>query len=253
MKKDIVRQMLVVLAVVVTITINALADILPINGLGTGQISDNFKVFFVPAGYVFSIWGIIYLGLIAYAVFQALPSQRENPRMRSTAWLFILSSLANCAWIFLWHYQLFALTLLAMTTLFVSLILVYLLLGIGSGQKVAAVEKWMVRVPFSIYLGWVTVATIANVTSVLDYVKWNGWGIAPQVWAVIMLGVAVVVAALMAFSKRDVAFLAVLVWAFAGIAVKFQTTVLVYTAALLATILVALMTVYAFLARKTVR
>jgi hypothetical protein len=252
MKKDNLRQILVALAVLVTIVINALADILPINGLGTGAISDAFKVFFVPAGYVFSIWGLIYIGLMAYAVFQALPSQTENPRMRSTGGLFILSSLANCAWIFLWHYKLFTLTLVAMITLLVSLILIYLRLGIGSGNKVSRGETWAVRIPFSVYLGWITVATIANVTDVLYNLQWSGWGIAPQIWSAIMLGVAVIVAVWMALSKRDVAYLAVLVWAFAGIAVKFPagSSGLVNTSATVAAVMAALLVVYSLVFKK---
>ena len=103
--KNIVRQIAVVLITIITITINILANALPINGLNTGQISDTFKVFFVPAGYVFSIWGIIYIGLIAYAVYQALPAQRENPRLQATGWWVVLGGLANCAWIFLWQYE----------------------------------------------------------------------------------------------------------------------------------------------------
>ena len=248
MKKGLFRQLVVLLAVAATITINALADILHINGLGTGQISNQFKVFFVPAGYVFSIWGIIYLGFIAYAIFQLLPSQRENPRLKAIAGLFVLSCLANCAWIFLWHYLLFGWTLVAMFVLLVSLILIYLRLGIGN-RSTSRAETWMVRVPFSVYLGWVSVATIANVTSVLDFVHWSGWGIQPQVWAAIMLAVGVLLAGLMAFTRRDVAFLLVLVWAFSGIAVKFPTTPVVYYAAWFAAGIAALLIVVTFFLR----
>ena len=85
--KDITRQILVILSVLVTLVVNILANALPLNGQNTGQISDRFNVYFVPAGYVFSIWGFIYIGLIAYAIFQALPSQRENPRLRRVGYL----------------------------------------------------------------------------------------------------------------------------------------------------------------------
>ena len=112
--KDITRQILVVLSVIITIVMNFLANALPLNGLNTGEISDRFKVYFVPAGYVFSIWGLIYIGLIAYAIFQALPSQRENPRLRKTGYLAAASGLANIAWLFLWHYEQFPLTQVAM-------------------------------------------------------------------------------------------------------------------------------------------
>jgi hypothetical protein len=243
MKNNRLNQILVILGVVVTLTINTLADVLPINGLGTGTISDQFQVYFVPAGYVFSIWGLIYLGLIAYAVFQALPAQRDNPRLKGIVGWFLLSSAANSAWIFLWHYLLFGWTLVAMVVLLVSLIVIYLKLGIGRAP-VSSGEKWFVRLPFSIYLGWITVATIANVTDVLKWVNWSGWGIAPQTWAVIMLVVAVVVAALMTFTRRDGAYLLVLIWAFAGIAVKFPSEPLVSTAAWIASTLSALFFVY---------
>ena len=166
--KDTLRQISVILTILATIVVNGLANALPINGLNTGEISDRFRVYFVPAGYVFSIWGLIYLGLVAFAIFQALPSQRENPRLRATGWWISLGGLANIAWIFLWHYQQFPLTLIAMLVLLATLIITYLRLGIGE-TTVPAAETWAVRLPFSIYLGWITVATVANVTSLLDF------------------------------------------------------------------------------------
>lgn len=220
--KNLLRQISVIVTILVTLIINVLADLLPINGLNTGAISDTFHVYFVPAGYVFSIWGLIYIGLIAYAVFQALPSQKENPRLQSTGWWVVLGSLANCAWIFLWHYELFVGTLGAMLILLATLIAVYLRLGINR-FKVSTGETWAVRVPFSIYLGWITVATIANVTDVLDYIGWNQFGISAAVWMVVILAAVLVITGLMNFLRRDVAFAGVLLWALAGIAVKFPS------------------------------
>ena len=219
MKNHLIRQWINVLAVFLTITVNVLANALPLNGLNTGEISDRFQVFFVPAGYVFSIWGLIYLGLVAYAVFQALPAQRDNPRLRSIDGFFVLSSMANVVWIFLWHYEYFVWTLVAMLTLLLSLIAIYLRLDIGR-RKVSVQERWLVHLPFSVYLGWITVATIANITSVLDYLNWSGWGIIPVVWTVIMLAAALVIAGIVAWQRSDFAYLLVLVWAFIGIAVK---------------------------------
>jgi len=218
--KDILRQLAVIVTVVVTLVVNVLADVLPINGLNTGQISDGFQVYFVPAGYVFAIWGVIYLGLIAYTVFQALPAQRANPRLRATGWWVALGGLANSAWIFFWHYQQFPLTLVAMLVLLATLIITYVRLGIGRAP-VSAGETWAVRLLFSIYLGWITVATVANVTDVLDYLQWNRFGIAPEIWMSIVLAAVLVIAALMNFTRRDVAYAAVILWALAGIAVKF--------------------------------
>lgn len=214
------QKLAVIISILITLVVNILANALPINGLNTGQISDRFNVYFVPSGYVFSIWGLIYIGLIAYGIFQALPAQRDNPRLRATGWWIVLGGLANSAWIFLWHYEQFPATLLAMFLLLTTLIITYLRLGIGR-QKVSKAETWAVRVPFSIYLGWITVATVANVTSVLDFIKWDRFGLAPETWMVIMLAVVLIITLLMIFTRRDAAFTTVILWALAGIGLKF--------------------------------
>src|SRR5512139_1923756 len=99
MSKDTIRQYVNLLSVLLALIVNILASALPLNGQNTGAISDRFQVLFVPAGYVFAIWGLIYIGLIAFGVYQALPSQRENPRLRRVGYLFALSCLANIAWL----------------------------------------------------------------------------------------------------------------------------------------------------------
>jgi hypothetical protein len=233
MNRDIVRQILVIIAAFTTVIFNIVANALPLNGLNTGDISDRFKIFFVPAGYVFSIWGLIYLGLIAYAIYQVLPAQRENPRLRSIGYIFILSCAANIAWLYMWHYEIFNYTLVAMLVLLISLIAIYLRLDIGRGE-VSNGEKWAVHIPFSIYLGWITVATIANATQLLYYLDWNGWGISPEIWTAIMLAAGVVISALMSFTRADVAYSLVLVWAYIGIAVMHGETTLVATSAMIA-------------------
>jgi len=233
-KRDRIRQIVNVGSLLLTIAANGLANALPLNRLTTGEISDRFDVYFVPAGYVFSIWGLIYLALSAFAAFQALPSQRKNPRLRSVGYLFALSCAANVGWLFLWHYEVFPLTIVAMVALLLFLIAIYQRLEIGR-TDVSPSEIWFARVPFSIYLGWVTVATIANATSLLDYWNWGGWGIRPEIWTVIMLAVATGLTAAVTFTRGDVAYGAVIVWAFAGIGVKHTGTPLVSTAAWVAT------------------
>jgi hypothetical protein len=218
--KDNLRQITVILTILVTLVTNWLAVSIPLGGISTGQISDGFKVYFVPAGYVFSIWGLIYLGLIAYGIFQALPSQHENPRLRATGWWVALGGLANSAWIFLWQYHFFPVTLAAMLVLLASLIITYLRLGIGR-SSVPAAENWTTRLTFSIYLGWITVATVANVTDVLDYLKWDRFGIAPETWMVIVLAAVLAITMSMLAARRDIAFTLVILWALAGIAIKF--------------------------------
>ncbi len=232
MNRDTVRQILVLIVALATIIFNIIANALPLNDLNTDEISDRFQIFFVPAGYVFSIWGLIYLGLIAYAIFQILPAQRENPRLRKIGYIFILSCLANIAWLFLWHYEIFEFTLIAMLVLLFSLIAIYLRLDIGRGE-VSTGEKWAVHIPFSIYLGWITVATIANTTQLLYFLDWNGWGIRPEIWTVIMLAAGVLISAMMSLTRADTAYSLVLVWAYVGIAVKHADTPLVANSALI--------------------
>jgi len=232
------RQGIIFLAILATIIVNVLANALPFNGLTTGEISDRFKVYFVPAGYVFSIWGVIYLGLIAFAIYQALPQQQQNPRLQRIGFLPVITAMANMAWIVLWHYEHFLWTVPVMLVLLASLILTYLRLDIGRTRP-TVVERWSVDIPTSIYLGWITVATIANVTALLDFIHWNGLGIAPEIWTVIMLAVATLVAAVVSISRRDTAYLLVLVWAFVGIAVKTPGIAPVTPAAFIAALVVA--------------
>jgi hypothetical protein len=247
--KDILRQISVIVSVLATLLVNFLANALPINGQTTGQISDRFNVYFVPAGYVFSIWGLIYIGLIAYTIFQALPAQRANPRLRATGWWIALGGVANSIWIFLWHYNQFPLTLIAMLVLLATLIVTYLRLGIGR-TAVSPSERWAVHLPFSIYLGWITVATVANVTSLLDYLKWGGFGLAPELWMGIVLAAVLVIAVLMNFTRRDVAYAAVILWALAGISVKHAAVAAVAVPTWITFGLVALTLVAAFFIHK---
>ena len=228
------------LATVVALTVNVLASTLPLNGKNTGAISDQFKVFFVPAGYVFAIWGVIYIGWLAFSIYQLLPAQRSNPRLQRIGWLYALSGLLNAGWLFTWHYELFPLSVVVMLALLVTLIAIYLRLDNGRVQ-VSTVEKWCVNIPFSVYLGWISVATIANITDLLYYWRWDGFGIAPEMWAVIMLLVATVLALTMALTRGDVAYLSVFVWSFVGIAVKQSATPLVANTAWAMMVLVALM------------
>lgn len=205
--------------VIVALVVNGLANALPLNGQSTGALSDKFKVFFVPAGYVFAIWGVIYIALIAFTIYQLLPGQRDNPRLARIGWLFAFSNLANAAWLFTWHYELLPLSVVVMLSLLLSLIAIYVRLDIGRA-RVTTIEKWCVDIPFSIYLGWISVATIANITDLLYAWKWDGFGIAPELWAAVMLVVASALALVMTWTRRDLAYLLVIIWSFVGIAIK---------------------------------
>jgi len=140
MNRDALRQYANLLVTIVTIVFNGLANALPLNGQSTGQISDRFQVYFVPAGYVFSIWGLIYIGWLAFAIYQLLPAQRDNPRLRRVGYLFVWSGVANMAWLFFWHYEYFILTVVVMLILLLLLIAIYLRLQIRKVQ-VASLER----------------------------------------------------------------------------------------------------------------
>lgn len=209
------RQWITILATLATITVNVLANTLPINGLNTGDISDRFDIYFVPAGYVFAIWGVIYIGWVVYSIFQALPSQADNPILKKIAPWYWISSLGNIAWIFLWHYEVFAFTLLFMVLILVSLLVINRALAGVEGQT-----KWYVKLPFSLYLGWISVATVANVSQWLYFFNWSGWGIQPATWAVIMLAIASLLGILMAWLENDTFYTLVLIWALIGITIS---------------------------------
>lgn len=248
--KDTLRQIANLVTVIIALTVNILASALPLNGQNTGEISDRFQVYFVPAGYVFAIWGIIYIGWIAFIIYQFRASQKESPRLRRLGYLFALSNLANAAWLFSWHYNYFGLSVIIMLTLLGLLIASYLRLDVNR-TSVSPAERWSVDIPFSVYLGWITVATVANVTDLLYLIEWSGFGIAPQVWAVIMIVVASVVGFLMTLTRRDAAYLFVLVWSFIGIAVKQAATANVATTAWIAASLMLVAVVYSLTRRRT--
>ncbi len=251
MSKDTLRQAANILSVVLALAVNVLASALPLNGQNTGAISDRFKVYFVPAGYVFAIWGLVYIGWIAFAIYQALPAHKQEERLRRLGWLFALSGVFNAAWLFCWHYNRFGLSVLVMLVLLGLLIASYLRLDVGR-RRVSAAQKWCVDIPFSIYLGWITVATVANISDWLYSVHWDGFGIAAPAWAVIMLIFATLLGFLMAWTRRDAGYLFVLVWAFIGIAAKQADTPLVAMTAWITAGVALLLALYAIVERRRI-
>jgi hypothetical protein len=250
--KDTLRQLANLVSMLFALTVNILASALPLNGQNTGEISDRFKVFFVPAGYVFAIWGVIYIGWIAFSIFQFRSSQKESLRLRRLGYLFALSGIANAAWLFTWHYNFFGLGVVVMLSLLGLLIASYLRLNVNR-TSVSRTEWLSVDLPFSVYLGWITVATVANVTDWLYLVNWSGFGIAATTWAVIMIAVASVVGLLMALTRRDAGYLFVLVWSFVGIALKQVTAPDVVIAAWIAAALALGLALFALSRRASVQ
>lgn len=222
------------------LVVNALANALPLNGKNTGEISDSYPVLFTPAGYVFSIWGLIYIALIGFAVFQALPAQRANDRINRIGGWFALSNVLNMAWLFAWHWEVLWLSVVFMVGLLACLLVIYTRLEIGLHARTSPMEQTMVDFPFSLYLGWISVATIANVSAALYASGWNGFGLAPQVWTVIMIIVAAVLGLLMIQRRNALAYPAVLIWALIGIRVRPDQNETVGTAAAAAAFLILL-------------
>lgn len=209
-----------VLAFVLTVVVNSLAGgTTLLGGKLTSEISDANPTLVTPAGYVFSIWGIIYVLLGMFVVFQALRSQVGKDFHERIGWFFVLSSLLNIVWLFLWQYEYLSLSVVVMFLLLASLIAVYLRLKIGK-SKVALREKLAVHVPFSVYLGWITIATIADVSVTLVSVNWDGFGISQEMWAVLVVVVALLITLLVVATRKDVAYGLVIIWALLGIAVK---------------------------------
>lgn len=208
------------------ISINFLANILPINGQTTGEISNRLPVLFTPARYVFSIWSLIYVLLIGWLVGMWRIRNIGDTLFEKRSLFFILSCMFNISWIFLWHYEYFLLTVPVMIALLASLLMLYLTYPAQDNRLTS-------RLPISIYLGWISVATITNISYVITVYQWSGWGLSDPLWAVIMMTAGTALALHIRFHHSDIAYVLVFIWAYIGIAVHngFEE-LLVMTAAL---------------------
>ncbi len=206
----------------IMVTVNYLANALPLNHLNTGQLSDKYPNLFVPAGITFSIWGIIYLVLgifVFYSLYQALTKRTVFPAYQRLGLLFFLTCLANAGWIFAWHYEHLILSLLVMLTLLVLLIAIYQKLENRSpGEKTP--DKFPARTPFSLYLAWICVATVANAIAVLVDYNWNRFHLSEQFWTVVALALLTVLTIFFILKKRDLIYSLTIIWALLGILYK---------------------------------
>lgn len=216
-------QVLNVIGYIIMLTLNFLAVSLPLNGKSTGELSDKYPNLFVPAGATFSIWGIIYLLLLIFTVFQASTlfsekSSRVNTIVQKIGIWYFVSSLLNASWIMVWHYELVPISVAVMLVMLLSLIIVNFAIYNGSAH-LTPWERFVTKAPFGVYLGWICVATIANVTSWLTGIGWQG-GFEQDTWAVIMIAVGGIIT-FIAASRLQNAYLALaVVWAFGGIIAK---------------------------------
>lgn len=249
--QDIFRQVLNLTAILSAFGINVLANVVPFNGLTIGEISNTVfrEVLITPANYAFAIWGLIYLGLITFGVYQVLPAQRQNPNLRQMGYLLLLASLAQIVWVFFFQYQLFTLSLVAMLAILLPLIAIYIRLEINL-KRVSWIEKWLVCTPISIYLAWISVATIVNVATTLYNLGWSGWGISSQIWTAMALITGAAIAATISIQRADIAFVLVIVWAFVAIAVRHNNIPLIATTAGGLAIALTLLLIFSVLRRR---
>jgi len=205
-------------AFLAVIVVNAIAGSTKLlNGQNTADVSAAYSTLVTPAGFTFSIWGVIYVLLFGFILFQLLPRHRQDSFNSQVGYLFILSSIFNIAWLFLWQYDYIVTSVPMILALLASLIAIYLRLHVGRSQ-VSLGEKLSVRLPFSVYLGWITIASIADAAAALVSLNWNGFGVSPIVWALLVIVVVLMITLTVLGTRRDVAYGLVVVWALVGIA-----------------------------------
>lgn len=231
---DKLRQFLVVVSIVSMIVMNYLSNAGVFGGQTNGDVSDKYHTLITPAGWAFSIWGVIFLGLLAFAVYQALPSQRENPRFRAVGWWVVLNAVCNAIWSPLFNNERIGLALLVILVMLFSLVIIEQRLLAQRHVPVVApdldatlpespvgpAETWLARIPFSIYFGWLTVATILNVAVYLKATEFELSGLSEQGWAIAVLIVGLIVGAFVFNRYRAVAYILVFAWAYAAIAAE---------------------------------
>lgn len=197
-----ILNLIILLAV---IAVNALANILPINGVSTGEVSAQYDNYFTPAGFTFSIWSIIYLGLLVFAIYQLVS---KSFRAETIGYLFVLNGLANMGWIMAWHYGYLFVTLLLMGVLLYTLVIINL-----------RVDKsgWQVKLPFQIYLGWICVATVANIAVYLKYLDWSALGLSEVTWGILLVVIAGALGLILLLKVRWMAASLTIAWGIWGI------------------------------------
>jgi len=227
-KKALVLSIVNVVLAIATIVVNILANALPLNGKNTGVLSDQYPNLFVPAGLTFSIWGLIYVLFLVYVVYHFVvsvkdPRQAENYVPSLVA--FALSCVLNMGWIFAWHYEKVGLSVVIMMALLVTLLFIF---TFQRRQKIYGQISLAAVIPIDVYAGWITVATIANITAWLVKVGWNGWGIAADVWTMLMMSIGALIGIIVLLRYQALAYAAVIVWAYLGIILKRSASTPVY-------------------------
>lgn len=221
-REDSILQWLTLGTFLLMIAVNVLANLLPLNGVTTGEVADTFPNLFAPAGFTFAIWTVIYLLLVLYILYVMGMFRRGGRKvshtlLRGTEFLFSISCLANTAWIFAWHFYNIPMSMLMMAVIFLCLCLITWFV---QNASLTQGEEWWIRLPFSVYYGWITIALVANVTVLLVSLGWDGFGFRATVWTILILLAAALIGAATTVRRQDAAYGLVFLWAYAGILFK---------------------------------
>ena len=243
------------LAVIATIIMNSLVNILPVNGVTTGEVSDSYPNLFTPPGYVFAIWGVIYTLAIIFMVYQVRSSQRNEEYLGEIGFLYVTSAALNIIWLFVFHYSygappLFLVSVFIILALLGNLLLIYHKLGIGL-KKVSFSEKFAVHLHFSVYLGWISLASIAAIASGLNIIFPNIPFGMQQFFTAFVVIVALLLVIFMVNLRKDFAYGLVVVWAAIGIALKNSGSTVIYYTCIITVILILLNIIAAPLIKGT--
>jgi len=209
--KKIGLKILTLLGFTQMIAVNSLANILPINGMTTGELSDQLENLFTPQGSTFAIWGVIYFLLLVFILSILVRPFEKITDVLSR--LFIVNTFLNSAWIFAWHYQYLIVSLILMIGLLVNLVKINLLIKTTPNW----LDKITIQLPFTVYFGWISIATIANFTAVLVGYQWEGIGISEELWTSIILVIGIMIALSQVFYFKQIAYVIVIIWAYFGI------------------------------------
>ncbi|WP_411344928.1 tryptophan-rich sensory protein [Paenibacillus sp. WLX1005] len=240
-----------VLGIVGVLVVNYMASALRLFGRDTGEISDQYPLQITPSGYAFSIWMVIYLLLIGFLIYQFRNQEDSRESVQIIGPWLILNSLCNMGWLMLWHTLQLEIAVLVILLLLVTLIVPYV--QIRRIVRPTMGQIWLVKLPYSIYMGWVSVATILNIGITLSSNQWSGFGIAPTVWSVIGLIVGALLAVVISYRFRDSIYPLVFTWAYIAIALKHPDIQTVWWTGMIIAVLLAAYSLWIFFARNTAR
>ncbi len=211
---DRLKQILVIVATVGVIVFNWLAATGVLGGIDPGAVSDKYPTRITPAGYAFAIWSLIYLGLVAFSIYQALP--QNSARFRNIRTVYILNCAANCAWLYFWHQE----------AIVICLAIIFLMLGtlvyinINLQKTETYGEFWLAKAPFGLYFGWVTAATILNATIALVYLNVRVPDSTAAIFGAGLLIVAAILGVIIRWKLSNSFYPLAIAWALTAIAVK---------------------------------